>query len=84
MQVNELSLDQDEPAERGDNNGAATAAGEDEKKAKQKVKISSAQRSLLLKIISKGLLDTKAQVEVKQKDPTSPLYSAKSFEDLKL
>ena len=79
-----MSLDKDKPAEGGDNNGTAAAAAAEEEKKEQEEEISLAERSLLQKIIRKGLLDTKAPLEVKQKDPTSPLYSAKSFEDLKL
>ena len=74
----------DKPAEGGAGGDNNAAAGEETKKEEQEEEISLAERSLLQKIIRKGLLDTKAPLEVKQKDPTSPLYSAKSFEDLKL
>jgi ATP-dependent RNA helicase DDX19/DBP5 len=46
--------------------------------------ISPAERSLLQKIIRKGLVENKNDIEVQQKDPSSPLYSVKSFEELRL
>ncbi|XP_059474536.1 DEAD-box helicase Dbp80 [Neocloeon triangulifer] len=46
--------------------------------------ISSAEVSLLQKVIRKGLITSKYDIEVQRKDPNSPLYSVKSFEALKL
>ncbi|XP_046396768.1 DEAD-box helicase Dbp80 [Ischnura elegans] len=46
--------------------------------------ISPAERSLLQKIIRKGLVENKNDVSVQCKDPNSPLYSVKSFEALNL
>lgn len=43
-----------------------------------------AEKSLIQKLIRTGLYDTAGSLEVKQLDPTSPLYSATSFEDLNL
>lgn len=43
-----------------------------------------AAQSLLNKLIRSNLVNTTNQVEVLQKDPTSPLYSVKSFEELRL
>ncbi|CAO1419488.1 unnamed protein product [Diamesa hyperborea] len=40
--------------------------------------------SLLLKIIQKGLIDTKQDLEIQRKDPNSPLYSVKTFEAMHL
>lgn len=45
---------------------------------------SPADASLLQKIIRKGLIDTKSEIDVIREDPNSPLYSAKTFEELKL
>lgn len=45
---------------------------------------SPADSSLLQKIIRKGLLDTKSELDIIRQDPNSPLYSAKTFEELKL
>ncbi|KAL7978547.1 hypothetical protein Chor_005529 [Crotalus horridus] len=43
-----------------------------------------AAQSLLNKLIRSNLVDNTNQVEVLQRDPTSPLYSVKSFEELRL
>ncbi|XP_061127532.1 ATP-dependent RNA helicase DDX19A-like [Syngnathus typhle] len=43
-----------------------------------------AAQSLLNKLIRSNLVNTTNQVEVLQKDPNSPLYSVKSFEELRL
>ncbi len=46
--------------------------------------ISPADASLLNKLLRSKLLETTNDVEVQQKDPNSPLYSVKSFEELRL
>lgn len=46
--------------------------------------ISLAEKSLLQKIIRKGLVETTKDVEIQRKDPNSPLYSVKSFDALHL
>lgn len=43
-----------------------------------------AAQSLLNKLIRNNLVNNTNQVEVLQKDPNSPLYSVKSFEELRL
>ncbi len=45
---------------------------------------SVAERSLLQKVIRKGLIENKNDLEIQRKDPNSPLYSVKSFEALNL
>ena len=45
---------------------------------------SEAERSLLQKVIRKGLVENKNDLEIQRKDPKSPLYSVKSFEALNL
>ncbi|CAG9768946.1 unnamed protein product [Ceutorhynchus assimilis] len=45
---------------------------------------SPAEASLLSKIIRKGLVESKNDIEVQRKDPRSPLYSVKTFEALNL
>jgi ATP-dependent RNA helicase DDX19/DBP5 len=45
---------------------------------------SVAERSLLQKVIRKGLVENKNDLEIQRKDPKSPLYSVKSFEALNL
>lgn len=43
-----------------------------------------AEASLLAKIIRKGLVDSRQDLDIQRKDPNSPLYSVKSFEALNL
>lgn len=45
---------------------------------------SAAETSLLQKIIRKGLVEAKSDIEVQRSDPTSPLFSVKTFEALRL
>lgn len=45
---------------------------------------SAAETSLLMKIIRKGLVESKQDLEIQRKDPNSPLYSVKTFEALHL
>jgi len=47
-------------------------------------KISVAEKSLLQKVIRKGLVENRHDLEVQRKDPNSPLFSVKSFEALNL
>lgn len=42
------------------------------------------EKSLLQKIVRTKLINSKYELEVKRKDPSSPLYSVKSFEALHL
>nr|CAD7411397.1 unnamed protein product [Timema cristinae] len=53
-------------------------------KSDEEEDISAAEISLLQKIVRKGLVENKHDIEVQRKDPTSPLYSIKSFEELRL
>ncbi|XP_075211502.1 putative ATP-dependent RNA helicase Dbp80 [Lycorma delicatula] len=46
--------------------------------------LSKAEHSLLQKVVRKGLIVSKHDIEVQRKDPTSPLYSVKTFEALNL
>jgi ATP-dependent RNA helicase DDX19/DBP5 len=66
----------DSPAE-----GASADLGE---QVEESEKISAAEKSLLQKVIRKGLVDSHHDLEVQRKDPTSPLYSVKSFAALNL
>lgn len=43
-----------------------------------------AANSLLNKLIRQSLIESSHRVEVLQKDPSSPLYSVKTFEELRL
>ncbi|MEE6482171.1 hypothetical protein FKM82_013169 [Ascaphus truei] len=58
--------------------GATTAKTEDDDKEDK------AAQSLLNKLIRNNLVNSTHQVEVLQRDPNSPLYSVKSFEELRL
>uniref|UniRef100_A0A673UWJ9 RNA helicase n=1 Tax=Suricata suricatta TaxID=37032 RepID=A0A673UWJ9_SURSU len=53
-------------------------------KADEEEKEDRAAQSLLNKLIRSNLVDNTNQVEVLQRDPNSPLYSVKSFEELRL
>lgn len=45
---------------------------------------SPAEASLLEKAIRKGLVENKNDIEIQRRDPSSPLYSVKTFEALRL
>ncbi|XP_062329982.1 ATP-dependent RNA helicase DDX19B [Osmerus eperlanus] len=53
-------------------------------KTEEDDKDDKAAQSLLNKLIRSNLVNTTNQVEVLQRDPNSPLYSVKSFEELRL
>uniref|UniRef100_A0A667XGR3 RNA helicase n=1 Tax=Myripristis murdjan TaxID=586833 RepID=A0A667XGR3_9TELE len=63
---------------------AKTAGDGDNKASEEDEKEDKAAQSLLNKLIRSNLVNTTNQVEVLQKDPNSPLYSVKSFEELRL
>ncbi|XP_027523835.1 ATP-dependent RNA helicase DDX19B [Corapipo altera] len=67
-----------------DANGAVVKADDNVEKTEDEEKEDRATQSLLNKLIRSNLVDTTNQVEVLQRDPTSPLYSVKSFEELRL
>ncbi|KAK0166981.1 hypothetical protein PV327_004436 [Microctonus hyperodae] len=46
--------------------------------------ISPAEKSLLQKIVRKGLVETTNELEIQRKNPSSPLFSIKTFEELHL
>lgn len=75
-QVSNLNIDK-EPKENTANTDSKNDDGSDEQ-------ISAAEKSLFQKIIRKGLVETTQDIEVQRKDPSSPLYSVKSFEALHL
>uniref|UniRef100_A0A8D0BQF0 RNA helicase n=1 Tax=Salvator merianae TaxID=96440 RepID=A0A8D0BQF0_SALMN len=47
-------------------------------------RVSAAEASLLNKLIRKSLVESSHHVEILQRDPSSPLFSVKSFEELRL
>ena len=46
--------------------------------------LSTADASLMTKVLRTHLTNVKNEVEILQKDPNSPLYSVKTFEELNL
>ncbi|XP_063065334.1 ATP-dependent RNA helicase DDX19A [Engraulis encrasicolus] len=66
-------------AKPGRNANAGDAFGDDEEEKEDK-----AAQSLLNKLIRTNLVHNTNQVEILQRDPNSPLYSVKSFEELRL
>jgi ATP-dependent RNA helicase DDX19/DBP5 len=69
-------------AANNDHENAPSSEGDSEDSPENA--ISSAEVSLLQKVIRTGLITTKQDIEVQRKDPNSPLYSVKTFEALKL
>uniref|UniRef100_A0A8C9IYR1 RNA helicase n=1 Tax=Panthera tigris altaica TaxID=74533 RepID=A0A8C9IYR1_PANTA len=65
-------------------NGAVVKTNANSEKADEEEKEDRAAQSLLNKLIRSNLVDNTNQVEVLQRDPNSPLYSVKSFEELRL
>ncbi|XP_010188395.1 PREDICTED: ATP-dependent RNA helicase DDX19B isoform X3 [Mesitornis unicolor] len=78
------SLHLKEEKTKPDANGAVVKADDNIEKTEDEEKEDRAAQSLLNKLIRSNLVDTTNQVEVLQRDPTSPLYSVKSFEELRL
>ncbi|KAG8269066.1 DEAD-box helicase Dbp80-like isoform X1 [Homalodisca vitripennis] len=66
------------PAEGSSKPGSVSSSEDDS------VELSKAEASLLQKVVRKGLIVSKHDIEVQRKDPTSPLYSVKTFEALHL
>ncbi|XP_033338934.1 putative ATP-dependent RNA helicase Dbp80 [Megalopta genalis] len=75
--VSNLNIEK-QPAENASNN---TESKNDDGTDEQ---ITPAEKSFLQKIIRKGLVVTKKNIEIQRKDPASPLYSVKTFEALHL
>lgn len=73
------SLEEDTAKEAGaaENNGANDDSKEDKE-------VSPADASLMKKVLRSHLMNVKSEVEVLQRDPKSPLYSVRSFEELNL
>ncbi|XP_078213848.1 ATP-dependent RNA helicase DDX19B isoform X3 [Callithrix jacchus] len=74
------SRDQDHPGQQG----AVVKPSANAEKTDEEEKEDRAAQSLLNKLIRSNLVDNTNQVEVLQRDPNSPLYSVKSFEELRL
>ena len=69
----------------GKQSHSSAAATEPQKEDTPEEPVSKAEASLLTKILRSKLVDTgKTDIEVQRADPKSPLFSVKSFEDLRL
>uniref|UniRef100_A0A2K6F4R9 RNA helicase n=1 Tax=Propithecus coquereli TaxID=379532 RepID=A0A2K6F4R9_PROCO len=77
------SLQIKEEKVKADTNGVVKTSTTAEKTDEEEKEDRAAQ-SLLNKLIRSNLVDNTNQVEVLQRDPNSPLYSVKSFEELRL
>nr|XP_013808913.1 PREDICTED: ATP-dependent RNA helicase DDX19B-like [Apteryx mantelli mantelli] len=82
LQLSNLHLKEEKT--KPDSNGAVVKTDDNVEKTEDEEKEDRAAQSLLNKLIRSNLVDTTNQVEVLQRDPTSPLYSVKSFEELRL
>ena len=77
--VNELAVNTPAPT-------AATPAAPaaEEAPAAGDTEPTAAEASFMTKVLRENIINVKADVEVQQKDPNSPLYSVKTFEELHL
>ena len=66
-----------EPSSQGSSAAAADGGGGDEN-------VTPADISLMQKLLRTKLIDSKNNIEIVRSDPNSPLYSVKSFEELRL
>ncbi len=71
-------------AKEKEDNGNGAATKEDSANGDEEAPLNPADRSLLQKVIRRGLVDNKNDLQVQRRDPKSPLYSVKSFEALNL
>jgi len=74
----------DHPILNGSPKAVVGAGDLPEDKTTDEAPVSPAERSLLQKIIRRGLVENKNDIEVQRRDPSSPLFSIKSFEALRL
>lgn len=82
-QVSGLNIDK-QLKENATTTTTTTAASDSKSDDGADEHISPADKSLLQKIIRKGLVETTTDLEIQRKDPSSPLHSVKSFEALPL
>ncbi|XP_028921806.1 ATP-dependent RNA helicase DBP5-like [Ornithorhynchus anatinus] len=80
--LSNLHLKEEKP--KPEANGAVVKSDNNAEKTEDEEKEDRAAQSLLNKLIRSNLVDNTNQVEVLQRDPNSPLYSVKSFEELRL
>ncbi|XP_030632060.1 ATP-dependent RNA helicase DDX19B isoform X4 [Chanos chanos] len=82
--ISTLQLNEKEDKQKPEENGTGKAGGDADKTDDNDDNEDRAAQSLLNKLIRSNLVNTTNQVEVLQRDPNSPLYSVKSFEELRL
>lgn len=78
FQLNTITIKNNKDASEEGDSAISGTSNEDSES------ISPAERSLLQKIIRKGLVENKNDLEIQRKDPNSPLYHVKTFEELHL
>ncbi|XP_030632063.1 ATP-dependent RNA helicase DDX19B isoform X7 [Chanos chanos] len=81
--ISTLQLNEKEDKQKPEENGTGKAGGDADKTDDNDDNEDRAAQSLLNKLIRSNLVNTTNQVEVLQRDPNSPLYSVKSFEELR-
>lgn len=81
--VNQLEINKENDADGEENKNDQTSTTDSSADDQPDV-ANPADASLLMKIIRKGLVETKLDLEIQRKDPSSPLYSVKTFEALHL
>ncbi|XP_022197640.1 DEAD-box helicase Dbp80 [Nilaparvata lugens] len=79
-----LSNQSRESVSVGLKNGASSMGGGGDTEEEDKKPLSKAEQSLLQKVVRRGLIVNKNDIEVQRKDPNSPLFSVKTFEALHL
>lgn len=88
LELNKLQLKEDkEPPSQPESNGTDSTDNNEvveKSNTEEDDKEDKAAQSLLNKLIRNNLVNTTNKVEVLQRDPNSPLYSVKSFEELRL
>ncbi|XP_073457640.1 ATP-dependent RNA helicase DDX19A-like [Aquarana catesbeiana] len=88
LELNKLQLKEDKetPSQPESNGTDSTDNNEvvEKSNTEEDDKEDKAAQSLLNKLIRNNLVNTTNKVEVLQRDPNSPLYSVKSFEELRL
>jgi len=78
------AADAQEKALKGISDLSVNRSGSDQGDGDEETPLSPAEISLMRKVINKGLVANKNEIEIERKNPNSPLYSVKSFEELNL
>lgn len=87
--VKDINLSKDQPSAGGEAQNEGKAPQNDGKAPQNdddnaEKELDAQQSSLMRKLIRDKLVQTTQTLEVQQRDPTSPLYSVKKFEELNL